>query len=335
MTSTLTKPMTQANRLSALREQTGLTLREVAEIVGVSSQSTLHNYESGAVTKIKRPILEALAKLYKVTPDFILYGEGGTPADVQQMSNAINASRVTTGAVPGKATNQAERLRALRVRAGMSGATAAEEAAILAGRPVTHFNVDKWEREPNANIHSHVLRALAKIYNSTVGYIKTGIDTVDEELPHQEPLERLLERFSDEDTVVLPFVPFTAYGSFIMNCQDRQFNDLSTIRILRIDGLSYENAVVIEVRGNSMAGRYPDRSRHVVRPVSEGNWQYATGVHSISISNEMFVIKRITSNKDGLMILTSDSNGEQMEIQLGDILCMWKVGECVYMPAED
>ena len=279
--------------------------------------------------------MEKLAKLYKVTPEFILYGEVGAPASEQQMSEAVEAVRNVTGKVAGQVGNQAERLRALRVRAGMSGTTAAEEAAILAGRPVTHLNIDKWEREPNATINSQVLRALAKIYDSTVGYIKTGVDTVEEEISHQEPLERILERLSDEETVVLPFVPFTAYGSFIMNCQDRQFNDLATVRILRIEGLSYENAVVIEVRGNSMADRYPDRSRHVVRPVSEGNWQYATGVHSISMANEMFVIKRITSNKDGLMILTSDSNGEQMEIQLGDILCMWKVGECVYMPAED
>lgn len=327
--------MSQASRLSALREQSGLTLREAADAVGVKSQSTLFNYESGAVSKIKRHTLEALARLYKVTPDFILYGEAGAPEDVQQMSDAIKASRNITGKVAGQVGNQAERLRALRNRAEMSGITAAEEVTILAGRPVTHFNIDKWEREPNANIHSQVLRALAKIYNSTVGYIKTGVDTVEESLPQAEPLERILERLSDEETVVLPFVPFTAYGSFIMNCQDRQFNDLATVRILRIEGLSYENAVVIEVRGNSMADRYPDRSRHVVRPVSEGNWQYATGVHSISMSNEMFVIKRITSNKDGILILTSDSNGEQMEIQLGDILCMWKVGECVYMPAED
>jgi transcriptional regulator with XRE-family HTH domain len=140
----------------------------------------------------------------------------------------------------------------------------------------------------------------------------------------------------DLDYINLPFVPFTAYGSFISGChEDRDMSDFSTYKVLRRAGKEYKNAVVIEVRGNSMAPRYPDQSCHVARRVSDGNWQYATGVHALSLRSEMFVIKKITSNINGVLTLTGTATGDTMSVELGDINCMWKVGEAVYMPEEE
>ena len=150
---------------------------------------------------------------------------------------------------------------------------------------------------------------------------------------------RYLDRVSEE--VELRFVPYTAYGSFVAGCQDRSYGDHFELRrVKRVPGKDYNNAHLLEIRGNSMAPRYPDSSRYVVRPVSDGNWQYATGVHAISLRGDgegegMFVIKRIRSNKDGVLLLTSDNNDQEMTVQLGDILCMWKVGEADYLPEED
>jgi phage repressor protein C with HTH and peptisase S24 domain len=236
--TTPTPKNTQATRLAYLRSQAGLTTREVAEKIGRTAPR-ITEYESDPNVKIKRPVLEKLALLFKVTPDFILYGQAGPPEHIRQMAQGVASD---------------------------------------AGAPES----------------------------------------------------------SDEPYYIdLPFVPFTAYGSFVNGCRERRFMDLSTFRVLVRPGIDYKDAVVIEVKGNSMAPRYPDQSCHAVRPVSDGNWQYATGVHCISLRNEMFLIKRIKSNREGLLELSSDNNDEVMSIQLGDILCMWKVGECVYVPAED
>jgi transcriptional regulator with XRE-family HTH domain len=227
----------QASRLAYLRETLGFTVRQVGDAVGRSS-SRVTDWESDANIKIKRDVLEKLARLYKVTPDFILYGDAGAPSELREMEKAVKASR-----------------------APASGGTG--------------------------------------LY------------------------------------LMLPFIGPSAYGTFSINCQDLQAEEFEECPILRIPGMDYTNAYVLGIRGNSMAPRYPDRSRHVVRPVSSGNWQYAQGVHAISLRSAMFLIKRITSNKDGVLTLTSDNGGSEMTIDLGDILCMWKVGEAAYMPAED
>ncbi|WP_240737379.1 S24 family peptidase [Hymenobacter metallicola] len=138
-----------------------------------------------------------------------------------------------------------------------------------------------------------------------------------------------------QELLELPFIIPSAYGSFTNSCHDRNYGDFDTVRIVKQPGVDYTGAVVLEVRGNSMAPRYPERSCHVVRPVSDGNWQHALGVHAIALRSEMFIIKRIVNNVNGILRLKSDNNGDEMEITLGDINCMWKVGEATFMPAED
>ena len=236
----LNSKQNQATRLAYLRETLGFTLRQVGEAVGRSS-SRIVDWESDPAIRLKKDVLEKLAKLYKVSPDFIIYGDQGAPKEHQELKRAISADR---------------------------------------GTPTT----------------DEVLALL---------YIK------------------------------LPFIAPTAYGTFAINCQDFHPDEFDECYVLRIPGVDYKNAVVMSIRGNSMSPRYPESSRYVIRPVSNGNWQYATGVHGISLRSGMFIIKRITSNKDGLMTLTSDNGGDEITVQLGDILCMWKVGEAAYLPAED
>jgi len=140
----------------------------------------------------------------------------------------------------------------------------------------------------------------------------------------------------EEETVEIPYVPYEAYGSFVSGCHEpTKGYGFEVRKVKRIPGKDYRNAVLIKIHGNSMAPRYPDSARYVVRSVSSGNWQYATGVHALALRNEMFIIKRITSNQDGVLLLSSDSTGATMSVMLGDINCMWKVGEADYMPEED
>lgn len=194
------------------------------------------------------------------------------------------------------------------------------------------MQVQRYEKDETIRIKRPALLALAKIYRTTPDYIETGAEAKD--LPLESTAE-ILGTKADMPYVTLPFVRPAAYATFSANCQDYNKDELESIQVLIRPGIDYQRAVVIEVRGNSMSPRYPDRSCYAVRPVSDGNWQYATGVHAISLRSAMFLFKRITRNKDGFLTLTSDNGGDEMTVELGDILCMWKVGEAVFMPAED
>jgi phage repressor protein C with HTH and peptisase S24 domain len=189
----------------------------------------------------------------------------------------------------------------------------------------------RYEDDETIRLKKPVLIALAKVYRTTPEYIENG----EPKVPLVESTAEILGTKADMPYVSIPFVRPAAYATFAANCQDYDPEELETFQVLKRPGIEYKDAVVIEVRGSSMAPRYPDRSCYVVRPVSSGNWQYATNVHAISLRSAMFLIKRITSNKDGVLTLTSDNGGSEMTVELGDILCMWKVGEAAYMPPED
>ena len=58
-------------RLKELRLQKEYTQEYVGNIIGVSKQ-TLYKYENGIVTNIPSDKIEALAKVYGVTPEYIM-----------------------------------------------------------------------------------------------------------------------------------------------------------------------------------------------------------------------------------------------------------------------
>lgn len=229
-------------------------------------------------------------------------------------------------------SNQAERLSYLRRQSGLTLREVGDKVGI------SHSRVRAYESDQNIRIKMDKLRMLSDLYETTIEYIETGIERKMHLVSEPQDRQSLPARELADDTEeyeTLPFVPFSAYGTFGESCHDPHYEEYATYKVLRRPGMDYRGAVVIEVRGNSMAPRYPDQSCHVVRPVSNGDWQYAMGVHCISLRNPMFVIKRIVSNTNGLIRLRSDANGEEIQIELGDINCMWKVGEKVFEPAED
>jgi phage repressor protein C with HTH and peptisase S24 domain len=231
------------------------------------------------------------------------------------------------------AANQATRLTELRRLSGLTrDQVSAKLKQLDPEAKRTGVQIKRYEEDETIRLKRPVLIALAKIYRTTPDYIERGSGGKGLTL---ESTAEVIGTKADMPYITLPFVRPAAYATFAANCQDYNPEDLETINVLVRPGMEYKEAVVIEVRGNSMAPRYPDRSCYVVRPVSSGNWQYATGVHVVSLRSAMFVIKRITSNKNGVLTLTSDNGGSEMTIELGDILCMWKVGEAAYMPAED
>lgn len=62
---------TKGDRLRALRENAGLTLEEAAERLSITRQA-IYKYEKNIVTNIPSDKIEALAKLYNSTPEYIM-----------------------------------------------------------------------------------------------------------------------------------------------------------------------------------------------------------------------------------------------------------------------
>ena len=93
-----TKKSTQASRLAHLRSMSNLSTREVASYIGRAA-SQISRYESVATADI-RDVVEKLAKLYKVTSDFILYGEDGPPPAVLEMRRQVAQMGIQPNAMP-------------------------------------------------------------------------------------------------------------------------------------------------------------------------------------------------------------------------------------------
>ncbi len=58
-------------RIQQRRQTLGLTLEDVAVRVGVA-RSTIQRYESGRIQRLKQPVVEAIADVLCVSPDWLL-----------------------------------------------------------------------------------------------------------------------------------------------------------------------------------------------------------------------------------------------------------------------
>lgn len=58
-------------KIRSSREAKGLTIKEVAEMIGLS-ESTISRYESGYVAKIKIPVLSSIASILNVQEEYLL-----------------------------------------------------------------------------------------------------------------------------------------------------------------------------------------------------------------------------------------------------------------------
>ncbi len=66
------------SRISSARNQRGLTLDEVANAIGVA-KSTVQRYEKGTISRIKLPVIESIARVLQVDPNWII-GNTDTPS---------------------------------------------------------------------------------------------------------------------------------------------------------------------------------------------------------------------------------------------------------------
>lgn len=60
-----------AQRISTLRKERGLTLEQVADVVGVG-KSTVRKWETGMIANMKRDKIASLAKALGTTPEYLM-----------------------------------------------------------------------------------------------------------------------------------------------------------------------------------------------------------------------------------------------------------------------
>lgn len=75
--------MTFGEKIKALRDQRGMTLEQVGDLVGVG-KSTVRKWESGQIANMRRDKIALLAKALGVTPGYLMgwdtdmfFGDGG------------------------------------------------------------------------------------------------------------------------------------------------------------------------------------------------------------------------------------------------------------------
>ncbi|WP_347879376.1 XRE family transcriptional regulator [Hymenobacter defluvii] len=209
-----------------------------------------------------------------------------------------------------------EQIKLLRKRSGFSQAVIANEVG------VTKQAISAYE----SGVAKPSITILHKIAKALRVDVHTLLD------PANGPAFLTEKQTVDVTSIELPLITHTDFSSFAQHCQTSSF---PTAPILPVSGHDYQDAAILEIRGNSMAPRYPERARFIIRPVAESSWAHAHGVHAIILKSELLLLKRITSNQDSVLELSSDAAGEKIKVTLDEVSCLWKVGEGVYYPAED
>jgi len=78
---------TIGERLRNLRDKKGYTLEKAGSLVGITKQ-TLYKYENGIITNIPSDKIEQLAKIYNVSPTYIM-GWEDMPTNFEDPAEAI------------------------------------------------------------------------------------------------------------------------------------------------------------------------------------------------------------------------------------------------------
>lgn len=134
------------NRIKQRREELNMTQEELGNALWLN-KSTIHRYETGKVSNIKMPIIQAIAKQLDVDPNWLL----------------INSNEAK------KRGDNMLTIKTLRIKAGL---TRADVAKIL---NVSKSAVAMWElgqRQPNAK----KLKQLAKLFDITVDQLLESIE---------------------------------------------------------------------------------------------------------------------------------------------------------------
>ena len=86
-------------KIKHLRKEKGLSLEQLAEIIGTSRQ-TVHRYETGVITNIPSEKVEAMAKALGTTPQSLMGWEDESDFSTLNSISAIGLAAVGTKSLP-------------------------------------------------------------------------------------------------------------------------------------------------------------------------------------------------------------------------------------------
>lgn len=92
--------------------------------------------------------------------------------------------------------------------------------------------------------------------------------------------------------------------------------------------------VLLEMMTDDMGPRYPQGSRHVLRSVPAYRRAQARGVHALALADGVQLVRRIIDHHDGVLTLATDRTGAVQQLPLAQVVSLWKLGVCDYMPEE-
>ncbi len=136
---------------------------------------------------------------------------------------------------------------------------------------------------------------------------------------------------AEDEHRLLPFFPLSAYPSLVSfvdpAMRDVLHTVLARVPVLRLPGVDYEGAAVVEIQGDAMMPRYPHGSRYLLHPVLE-DLRFATGVHFFILHRKTVLVRRIVANKAGTLTLRADATGEEVSYTISELRQMRQEGAC-------
>lgn len=206
------KSLALANRIRSLREQAGLSQKELADKLGIS-RVAVTKYESGESTPARR--LKVIADIFGVSVDYLLRGEECTT------TTTTNTDTLGVG----------NRIRLLRKQKHL------DKSALAKLCDVTTRTVTSWE-DGTTQPSLVAVTKLARIFDVSTDYI-LGITTQIEEVPEDSSLfENILEQvYADNPELLKKLTGAQVYSDTDLNSMEKEFLKSNLDIILKAKGL--------------------------------------------------------------------------------------------------
>ncbi|MCU0439175.1 MAG: hypothetical protein MUC49_14855 [Raineya sp.] len=140
--------------------------------------------------------------------------------------------------------------------------------------------------------------------------------------------------------IKVPVLPVEAFASFLESVDsgkllqevEMEFDTIEKIPHIKYDKLT----AIAKISGNSMYPHYKSGAKVLCTFITDGNWEFTRGACVISLKNGMVLFKRVKAGlvKNSLHLISDNELGGEMEIQIADILAMWRAEYKTYEPAE-
>ncbi|MBH8569387.1 XRE family transcriptional regulator [Microvirga sp. STS02] len=233
--------------------------------------------------------------------------------------------------------NQAARLAYLRRQSGLTLREVAEKVGI------SHSRIDAYETDPAIRIKMDKLRALADVYDTTIEYIETGVESkLQLVADSQSELDRApndahaVGLLSDIPVIELGRVSFSARASFnYAQLQRFMTSDIFDKVLFRLPpgrtAEDYADALVFDIEGDSMEPSLRDGQQVIAWPVPEAKWEHLHNTICVVDYDDTVTVKAIFKNdlfaKDGLVLHATGGRGGEFTVGRSLIHSIWEVRE--------